>query len=187
MKNPLSNAPAIAAGVLAFIAFLSIPACTVTNPSPQVKVPSAPPTSAKAAKNLSFFDGVVTPEIVFPNPAERALFEMLPPRTLENGGRAYVFPLIRQPGMDDGDLYLITVVWAPAGTFHPGLGGTGGPGGGIVDYAARTPDGLYDLRVSLGMQLPAVIDVPEFNFDSIVERLLQRYSRSLNTKPLKDK
>jgi len=133
-------------------------------------------------KRLSFFDRIVTPEIVFPDPAERALFEMLPPETLDNGWRAYAFPFIRQPNMDNKDFYLITVVWAPAGTFHPGLGGTGGPRGGIVDRSTRTPDGLYDFRVSLGMLLPSVIaeNVPEIDLDSMIERLLLQYSQESN-------
>ena len=178
MKNPLSNASA-AAGILAFIAFLSIAACTTTDPSPQAKVP--PTSPAKATEDLSFFDSIVTPEAMLPDPAERALFEMLPPETFEKGLRGYGLALIQQPGMNPNRHFcIISATWAPAGTFHQGLGGLAGPGGGFVDWVVRTPDDKYDLRVTLGTLLPVEVDMPDIDLESTAKRLLLRYSQYLN-------
>jgi len=133
----------------------------------------------EVGKRLSFFDSITTLNAVFPDPGAQAFFETSQPETTENGGRAYSFSLIRQPGMDGSDYCIITVVWAPVGTFLQGLGGMGGAGGGGVDFVTRTPDGVYDLRVSLGMSLPVTAVGPQIDLKGTAERLLLRYSRLL--------
>jgi hypothetical protein len=129
-------------------------------------------------KRLSFFDSIVTPEVVFPDPTTRALYEALPPGTTEEGWRVYSFALNQQSKMDDRDFNFITVTWAPAGTFRQGIGGTGGPGGGFVDFVTRTSDDIYDLRISKAMLLTIGVNAPEFNIDSAAKRLLLQYSRN---------
>jgi hypothetical protein len=179
------NVCAAIGGILAFIAFLSVAACTTTNPPLKTEVSPEPSASTAAAKDLSFFDSIVTPEVVFPDPATRALYEEFPPDTTEGGGRRYSFVLIRQPGMSNRHFHVITVIWASAGTFSQGVGGTGGPGGGFVDFTTRTQDGTYDLRVSEAMLLPDGVEEAEFDLHSTVERLLLRYSQNLNNSSTK--
>jgi hypothetical protein len=179
LKSSLTNdVRTVIVGMLACITFLSIAACDKTDSSVQTETPPAPPPSVEAAKDI--FDSIVTPEAVFPDPAVRALFELTPPETSEKGWRGYSFTLIQQPDMNNRHFCIISVVWAPAGTFHQGFRGTGGPGGGFVDFSTQTSDGKYDLRVSLGDLLPNTVNVPEFDLDSIAERLLLHYSQALN-------
>jgi hypothetical protein len=135
---------------------------------------------APPIKDLTFFDDIVTPEAVFPDPKDRALMEVMPPETIEKAGRAYSFVLSHQPGMDNHDFYIVSISWAPAGTFQQGLGGTGGPGGGFVEWVVRTPDDMYDLRIALGALLPNTANEPDFDLDTTAERLLLRYSQKLN-------
>jgi hypothetical protein len=176
-KHLLNNARSAITGILACIAFIT--ACT-ENPSSGAEAASTPPATLAASNDLSFFDRIVTPEAVFPDPAERALFEAHPPETSENGWRGYAFSLIQQPGMNPNeDFCIVSVTWAPAGTFRQGSSGLAGPGGGFADFVVRTPDDVYDLRISLGTLLPVEVDMPEFDPGATAERLLLRYSHHL--------
>jgi hypothetical protein len=151
--------------------------------APKAEAPPTPAVEAPPTKDLTFFDDIVTPEAVFPDPVARALYEVQPPITSEKGWRSYAFVLPQQQGMNPNrHFHIISVICAPAGTFHQGLGGTGGPGGGFVDWGAHTPDGKYDLRITIGMLLPDTVVLPEFDFslEATAERLLLRYSQKLN-------
>jgi hypothetical protein len=153
--------------------------------SNQTKLQALPAPSASEETEKDFFDSIVTPEIVFPDPAVRALYEGLPPVTLDNGWRGYTFMLIRQSAMKKRHFCIITVLWAPAGTFPQGSKGTGGPGGGFVNFSTQTSDGKYDLRISLADRLPVAANAPVFDLDSTAKRLLLRYSQNLNNQTIK--
>lgn len=126
------------------------------------------------------FDTLVTPEAIFPDPAQRALYVMHAPAS-DNGGRSHVFELKAQPGMVANHHFpLIAIAWARAGRFvgNDGAargGSTGGPGGTIVDAVAQTADKAWDVRVSEAMLLPETAKVPEFDLPGTVTRLVQRY------------
>jgi len=184
LKYSLDNARTTLVGILVCVVLLSIAACTTTHPPSQTEAPTPPPANTETAKDFLFLDGIVTPEAVFPDPTARALYEAYPPEALENKWRGYVFVLIQQPGMKtDRHFHIIAVTFAPAGELRQGLGGMTGPEIGSVDFTMRTPDGVYDLRVSEAMLLPDTVTVPEFSPKSTAERLLQRYSQHLNKQP----
>jgi hypothetical protein len=141
-------------------------------------VASTPAAGASAKNDLAFLDAIVTPELVFPDPATRQLYDAIPPETSQEGWRSYGFLLKPQPGMTpERHFHIVSVTWAPAGTLPQGLRGIGGPNGGFVDWAASTADGLYDIRVSEGTLLPDTVVLPEFELEETTERLLQGYSR----------
>ncbi|MDR0565007.1 MAG: hypothetical protein LBG78_08775 [Azoarcus sp.] len=150
---------------------------------------------APPIKDLTFFDDIVTPEAVFPDPKARALFEAMPPETTEKGDeRLYSFMLasrssiktkryfrFQQPGMKTKrSLYFISVTVAPAGAFPLGGMGFAVSGGSLDSSVISTPDGIYDFRIMIGSLLPKTIKEPKFDFDATKEQLSLRYSQKLN-------
>jgi len=157
--------------------------CDIKQEESGTDVSSTSPVTLATSDDLSFFDHIITPETVFPDPETRALFKTHPPETSENGRRGYAFSLILPPWVNPKRNFgIVAVTCAPAGTFRQGRGGTVGPGGGFVDFVVRTPDDAYDLRVSLGTLLPNEVDMPEFSPSSTAERLLLRYSQHLKSR-----
>lgn len=152
-------------------------------PVPPAAVPVAQVAAAFGADDVKRLDALMTPVTIFPDSAQRALYEMHAPVS-ENGRRSYVFELKAQPGMvADRHFQLITITWARAGTFvgsdgKPRLVSTGGPGGAIVDALAQTADKAYDLQVSEAMLLPETVQVPQFDLDRAAATLVQSYGAS---------
>lgn len=128
-----------------------------------------------------WLDRVVAKEIVFPHPGERALYRRLPTVT-EEGRRSYSFALLPQPGMDAGRHFqLVTITWAPAGEFSgnrslsASRSGVAGPDGALAETSAQTFDHALEVRVSLGSLLPSGVDVPTYDVEAAVARLLRGY------------
>lgn len=102
---------------------------------------------------------MTTPTTIFPDPVQRALYEMQAP-SIDNEKRSYTFELKAQPGMKaNRHFHLITITWASAGSFVgkegvPRIKPTFGPGGSFIDTAAQTADGCFDVQVSEAMLLP---------------------------------
>jgi hypothetical protein len=140
-------------------------------------LPANAPEHASPHANVSFFNQIVTPEAVFPNPTVRVLHRMIPPETV-NGRYGYAFYLTPQPGMDEAHGYYneLLIIWEPAGSGKPlrDLWAIGPGAGGFVKSMARTHDGLYDLRILWFMRLPATLDM-EIDADKLAEKMLQRY------------
>ena len=86
LKYLLPGARAAVSGILVCVALLSITGCTKTDSSSQAG-------EASSVKDLSFFDSIVTPEAVFPDPAVRARYMALPPK-VEGESKEYEFELI---------------------------------------------------------------------------------------------
>lgn len=152
--------------------------------TPPHHVPVASPVSVAAPAapaDLATFDRFVSAETVFPDPAVRARYRALAPVT-ENRQRSYAFQLLPQPGMDEKRHFgLVTITWAPGGSFvkAPGAAaapaGVGGPGGGFVDAFAQTADGAFDVRVTQGMLLPAGVDLPAFDIRKAAAEMVRLY------------
>jgi hypothetical protein len=141
--------------------------------------PNAPSPSAEA--DFGLFDGLVSPESVFPDRNQRGLYRMLPPVT-ENGQRTYTFQLSGQPGMDEARHFnLVTITWARRGQLvkSPGSSvapsGVGGPSGGFVDAFAQTDDGAYDVRVTQGSLLPDTVNLPAFDVAKTASEMVRLY------------
>lgn len=161
-----------------------------TAPAPAPTPSVAPLTPAPAAKSaespltddeLAFFDRVVTDEILFPRPAERERYERQEPETVKN--QLHVgFELRQQPGMKKGrHFHLVDVAVARAGTYvtrrkEPKMKGSAGPNGSSMEFAAQTPDGAYDIRVSQGMLLVRPVKAPEFDPERVATALVARYA-----------
>ncbi len=144
--------------------------------------PAKATVSSPLEADCAIFDRLVTAEALFPDPAQRELYRMLPPVT-ENGQRTYTFRLKSQPGLDEKRHFdLITVTWAPGGKLGKskgaGISGAGGPGGGFLDAFAQTFDGKYDVRVSRGMLLSAACQVPDFDVAKAAATMASLYQRS---------
>jgi hypothetical protein len=140
--------------------------------------------TALDAAEIKRFDALVSPSAIFPDPSQRALYEMHAPST-DDGRRSYVFELKHQAGMTaNRHFHLITVTWARAGTFVTSGGApriqssTGGPNGGFVDAAAQTADKAYDVDVSEAMLLPDAVQTPEFDLAKTAAALVQSYNAS---------
>jgi hypothetical protein len=154
--------------------------------APTVAPLVAPRPAASAAESpltdeeLAFFDRLVADEILFPRPAERARYERQEPETIKN--QLHVgFELKQQPGMKKGrHFHLVDVAVARAGTYvtrrkEPKLKGSAGPNGSSIEFAAQTPDGAYDIRVSQGMLLVRPVKAPEFDPERVATALVDRY------------
>jgi len=172
LKYSLTNVHTAIAGILMFIMLLLISACTTTNPPVQEK---------------DIFDRIVTPKIIFPDPAVLALFEVYPPKTGTLEGKEiefteYKFSLIPLPEWEnyENDYYItITVIWLPGGTF-PHQGGIPGmgPKHGFFGWVERTPDGKYDLLIVLEDRIPKDFVAPKLEHPAaIAKRLMLRYSQ----------
>ena len=137
----------------------------------------APDSVDPSAELAQLFDKVVRPEVVFPDAAQRALYEESPVEMV-HGSRVYGFALKPQPDMQkDRHFHMITVAAArhdqqadPAAQ-----GQTFGPNGGFWDEIVRTADGRYELRLSEGMLLPDSVHLPEFDLERTARALSSRY------------
>lgn len=184
-SEPAPVTPDAAAAVgSATVAALAVP--PVPAPAPTVAPLSAPKVVTSPAENpltddeLAFFDQLVADEILFPRPAERARYERQEPETIKN--QLHVgFELKQQPGMKKGrHFHLVDVAVARAGTYvtrrkEPKLKGSAGPNGSSIEFAAQTPDGAYDIRVSQGMLLVRPVKPPEFDPERVATALVARY------------
>ncbi len=147
---------------------------------------SAPPAATTQisiipdTRAIRQFDALTTPTTIFPDPAQRALYEMQAPST-DNGRRGYTFELKAQPGMKaNRHFHLISITWAPAGSFvgtegAPRIKSTFGPGGSIIDAAAQTADRRFDVQVSEAMLLPESVQVPPFDPGTAATVLVRSY------------
>jgi hypothetical protein len=129
----------------------------------------------RAAVAARIFDDVVRPEILFPDPAERALYQALPVGDV-HGIRAYGFQLKPQPGMDaKRHFHIISVAAAPTGTLPAAGGSVAGPNGAFSERTLRTSDQRYDVRVSEGMLLPDDVKLRAFDLDRAARAITSRY------------
>lgn len=151
-----------------------------TDKPTQGKPPKPAPAPAKvdpSAELAQLFDKVVRPEVVFPDAAQRALYEEIPVQMV-HGSRVYGFALKPQPDMQkDRHFHMITVAAARRGkqTDPAAEGQTFGPNGGFWDKVVRTADGRYELRLSEGMLLPDSVHPPEFDLERAAQALSSRY------------
>lgn len=148
--------------------------------SPPLAAPVPQDAAVLGADDIKRLDALVTPATIFPDPTQRALYEMHVPAS-DSGRRSYVFELKAQPGMvANRHFHLITITWARAGTFvgtdgAPRVGSTGGPGGAFVNAVAQTADKAYDVRVSEAMLLPEMVQVPPFDLTKAAAMLARSY------------
>lgn len=148
--------------------------------SPPLAAPAPQIAAALDAGEIQRLDALITPATIFPDPAERVLYEMHAPVS-DDDRRSYVFELKAQPGMvANRHFQLITISWARAGTFvaadgAPRVGSSGGPGGAIMDAVAQTADKAYDVQVSEAMLLPETVQVPQFDLTKTAAMLVQNY------------
>lgn len=133
---------------------------------------------------VAHFDQLVTPHLLFPEPEERARYVDHGSRTLD-GVRVRMFELKSEPGMKKPrHFFIVSVAVARAGTFgakqgEPQVAGLAGPGGSSVSEDVQTPDGKYDLRVSLAMLLPSDVDV-RFDAREALQALVQLYVQTIS-------
>jgi hypothetical protein len=166
--------------LVASIAGLLLAGCEAKPPVAAKPIPQA--AVDLDAADIGRFDALVTPVTIFPNPAQRALYEMHAPIS-DGASRSYVFELKALPGMvPNRHFQLITITWARAGRFVAGNGAAGiasvgGPGGAIVDAVAQTADKAYDVQVSEAMLLPETVQVPQFDPTATAAMLAQSYDR----------
>jgi hypothetical protein len=154
-------------------------------PSPDIGTHgSTSAVQALTVTELARFDRLVTPASIFPDPSQRALYEFMAPSS-DHGRRSYTFQLKPQRGMvADRHFHVLTISWAHAGTFVSKAGSgstqssTGGPHGGFIDFAMRTTDGAYDVRISEAMLLPDVVQVPDLDLTRLAATLVQQYDKS---------
>ncbi len=152
---------------------------------PATETPASTPSEAQAQLPADLFDRIVSPETVFPNPAQRRKFELLPIPPAE-GRRSYSYSLKPQPGMKRHHFYVVLVSWAPAGYWIKDKSqggpqtGAAGPNASMIDTYVQTDDGLYDLRVGVAMSsLPNHIQV-DFDTDAAAQYLTRRYAKEVN-------
>jgi hypothetical protein len=158
--------------------------------SPRAQQPvEATPSSSLTETDIALLDKVTTLEAIVPDAAERILYTTNEAVT-EGGQRSYTFGLKSQPTMDPARHFqIVSVAWARPGTFasdpsgDAGLSGTGGPNGGFVDQISRTPDGTYDVRVSLGELLPNDVRTAAVDPATVTRRLLDAYSKATSNQP----
>jgi hypothetical protein len=126
--------------------------------------------------DAQLFDKVVRAEVLFPDAAQRSLYEVLPVQTVQ-GDRVYAFQLEHRPGMQaDRHFHIISVAVARVGVRDGGPAGlTYGPNGGFWQKLVRTADGRYDLRLTEGMLLPNGVKTPHFDLASAALALSTRY------------
>lgn len=140
----------------------------------------SPSVAALALDDIHQFDVLTTPATVFPDAAQRALYEMRVPTT-ENGRRSYTFELRKQPGMvANRHFHLITITWAPGDTFgardgEPRIKSTFGPGGGFISVVAQTADRRFDVQVSEAMRLPDSVQLAPFDSAGLAASLVRGY------------
>jgi hypothetical protein len=175
------DATAIPAASTAIVAAPPAPAAAPTVVPLTAPKTSTPVESPLTAEELAFFDQLVADEILFPRPTERARYERQEPETIKN--QLHVgFELKQQPGMKKGrHFHLVDVAVARAGTYvtrrkEPKLKGSAGPNGSSIEFAAQTPDGAYDIRVSQGMLLVRPVKPPEFDPERVATALVNRYA-----------
>lgn len=173
----LTSANSISRLLAACVAVVLISGCEAKSPPPAATTQISTIPDTRAIKQ---FDALTTPTTIFPDPAQRALYEMQAPST-DNGRRSYTFELKAQPGMKaNRHFHLITITWAPAGSFGgtkgaPRIKSTFGPGGSIIDAAAQTADGRFDVQVSEAMLLPDTVPVPPFDLTVAAASLARGY------------
>ena len=140
----------------------------------------SPSVAALALGDIDQLDALTAPAMVFPDAAQRALYEMHVPTT-ENGRRSYTFELRKQPGMVvNRHFHLITITWAPGDTFgardgEPRIKSTFGPGGGLIDVVAQTADRRFDVQVSEAMLLPDSVQLAPFDSAGVAASLVRSY------------
>lgn len=132
-----------------------------------------------AGNGLEVFDVIVTPDVVFPDAAERPLYEREPPST-ENERRVFAFSLKPQPGMaTDRHFQFVTIaitrVKAGVAEAAPALSGTGGPSGGFVEAKVWTRDGRYRVEATVGSLLPITVQPPAIDPERIAKSVDARY------------
>jgi hypothetical protein len=142
-------------------------------PAPQVG--AEPNRSPPAAESWQVFDRVVTAESLFPDPAQRALYRVLPVESV-HGRRVYGFTLVPQAGMQENrHFHIIAVAVLPRGADAGSASAFAGPNGGFSEYVQQTTDGRYELRVSEGMLLPDTVELPPFDAPKAAQGLSNRY------------
>jgi hypothetical protein len=173
--------------VLAFSLLLS--SCGNSEPSPAQQPIEATPSSSLTEADIALLDRVTTLEAVVPDAAERALY-MTNESITEGAQRSYTFGLKPQASMDPARHFqIVSVAWARPGAFasdpsgDAGLSGTGGPNGGFVDQISRTPDGTYDVRVSLGELLPNDVRTAAVDPATVTRRVLDEYAKATSRQP----
>jgi len=144
----------------------------------------APGATALSASEIARLDSVMTPEAVFPDPAQRGAYRADPP-VVKDGKRSYTFELSAQPGMVAGQhFHSITFAFTPASTTRPAAGSEpeimsgGGPRGSFVRASARSADGAYDVSVMERMLLPNTLPSPAIRADTALGAALQRLERA---------
>lgn len=173
----LTSAGSISRLLAACVAVALICGCEAESAPPAATTQTSTVPDTRAIKQ---FDALTTPTTIFPDPAQRALYGMQAPAT-DNGRRSYTFELKAQPGMNaNRHFHLITITWAPAGSFvgadgAPQVKSTGGPGGSIIDAVAQTADRRFDIQVSEAMLLPESVQVPPFDPGVAASVLVRNY------------
>lgn len=169
-----------------YLCCLCLAACAGSQqPSPDIGTHgSASTVQALTVTETARFDRLVTPASIFPDPSQRALYEFMAPSS-DHGRRSYTFQLKPQRGMvADRHFHVLTISWAHAGTFVSGpdassaQSSTGGPHGGFIDFAMRTTDDNYDLRVAEAILLPDTVQVPDLDLKGLAATLVHRYDES---------
>jgi hypothetical protein len=168
---------------------LLLSSCGNSEPSPAQPLVEVTPSSPLTEADITLLDKVTTLEAVVPDAAERALY-MTNESITEGAQRSYTFGLEPQASMDPARHFqIVSVAWARPGAFasdrsgDAGLSGTGGPDGGFVDQISRTPDGTYDVRVSLGELLPNDVRTAAVDPATVTRRLLDAYSKATSNQP----
>ena len=173
----LTSANSISRLLAACVAVVLISGCEAESAPPAATTQISTIPDPRAIRQ---FDALTTPTTIFPDPAQRALYEMQAPST-DNGRRGYTFELKAQPGMKaNRHFHLISITWAPAGSFvgtegAPRIKSTFGPGGSIIDAAAQTADRRFDVQVSEAMLLPESVQVPPFDPGTAATVLVRSY------------
>jgi hypothetical protein len=175
--------------IVAFGCALLLSSCGNSEPSPAQQPVEAAPTSSLSEADIALLDKVTTLEAVVPDAAERALY-ITNESITEGAQRSYTFGLKPQATMDPARHFqIVSVAWARPGSFasdrpgDSGLSGTGGPNGAFVEKVARTPDGGYDVRVSVGELLPNDVRTAAVDPDTLTRRLLDAYSKVTSRQP----
>jgi hypothetical protein len=149
---------------------------------PQPSAPNAGATDPPPGDDWNLFDRVVTAESVFPDPAERARYEVHPVES-SDGKRIYGFVMKLQPGMQaNRHFHLISVSVLRAESDAGGAAFVAGPNGGFHEETLETSDGRYRLRVSEGMLLPDGVKQPTFDIHRAAQVLSERYDTLAKTR-----
>jgi hypothetical protein len=169
--------------ILALACSLLLASCSNSEP-PRAQQPiEATASSSLTEAEIALLDRATTLEEVVPDAAERALYTTHEAIT-EGGQRSYTFALKSQVTMDPARHFqIVSIAWAQPEAFASdrpgdGLSGTGGPNGAFVEKVTRTPDGSYDVRVSLGQLLPNDVRTAAVDPETVTRRLLDAYSKA---------